>query len=151
MIRSAVVAALAVAIVVGGTAYASSGDTHFAAGAAFTVNPTTCKLEPPEAPDSAGHTLASLKRFVIREDEIHDRVMSCLKKRHVHYTRVHVTGTTASVTATCPAGTRVTGGGNEAGEAAGSYPSSSRSWTVTKSHDFKPKTLTVWAVCASRA
>ena len=146
---SRITLALLVAAIVGtGTAYASGGDTHFAAGAAFTVDPITCKLQPHEPPDSAGTTLASLKAFVQREDEIHDRVMGCLKHRHTAYKRVSVSGTTRDVVATCPAGSHAISGGYDGGEAAASYPSSSRSWTVTRAHD-NHGALTAYAVCAT--
>lgn len=72
----------------------------------------------------------------------------CLVRRVPRYTRVSVTGQSTDIVATCPAGARVVGGGYDGGEAAGSYPSSSRSWTVTRAHD-NHGALTAYAVCAT--
>lgn len=155
---SRIILALLVAAIVGtGTAYASGSDSHFAVSARFTVDPVTCKLSPPESGDGAGTTLATLKRFVLREDEIHDRIMRCLRLRHTVYKRVSVTARTTDVVATCPQvhnrlvqnrPSHVVGGGYSGGEAAASYPSSSQSWTVTRAHD-NHGALTAYAVCAS--
>jgi hypothetical protein len=62
------------------------------------------------------------------------------------YVQVTATGTGSSVTAQCPAGDVVLGGGSP-DEVTGSYPSSTSSWTINRDH-LSPKTMTVIATCA---
>jgi hypothetical protein len=61
------------------------------------------------------------------------------------YTQVTATGLGKTVSATCPTGYKVTGGGSRS-ETTGSYPSSNTSWTVVRDH-LSPKRLDVTAVC----
>jgi hypothetical protein len=65
------------------------------------------------------------------------------------YAQVKATGTGHTVTATCPDGDIVLGGGNLGGEVAGSYPSSNTSWTIVRSHDNHRATNTAIATCAA--
>lgn len=62
------------------------------------------------------------------------------------YVQVTATGTGPSVTAQCPAGDVVLGGGSP-DETTGSYPSSTSSWTINRDH-LSPATMTVIATCA---
>ncbi len=118
------------------------------------INPQTCKFLHPEIDQATGPTWKNLRRFAIWEDARDDVKLSCLTNRPDHtggvagYVQVKATGTGQSVTATCPEGDVVLGGGNVSGEAAGSYPSSASSWTVNRAHDNKQATLTVIATCA---
>jgi hypothetical protein len=65
------------------------------------------------------------------------------------YTQVRASGTGATVTATCPTGDVVLGGGSP-DETTGSYPSSNTAWSVRRDH-LSPRVLSVVAVCAKAA
>ena len=118
------------------------------------INPQTCKFVHPEIDQATSPTWKNLRRFTIWEDARHDAKLSCLTNRPDHtggvtgYVQVKATGAGQSVTATCPEGDVVLGGGNLSGEAAGSYASSSSTWTVNRAHDNNQPTLTVIATCA---
>ena len=87
-----------------------------------------------------GPTWKNLRTAFIWEDARHDAKLSCLTKRVMGvrrrrrrvagYAQVKATGAGHTVTATCPNGDIVLGGGNLGGEVAGSYPSSTTSWTI---------------------
>lgn len=105
------------------------------------INPKTCKFLHREIDQATGPTWKNLRRFIVWEDARHDVKLQCLANRPDHtsgvtgYVQVKATGTGHSVTATCPEGDVVLGGGNVRGEAAGSYPSTSSAWTVNRAHD----------------
>lgn len=116
-----------------------------------------------------------LRTYSLYEDMRHDVKMSCLSNHMgqrgpagpagargpagpagpagsggvAGYVQVKATGTGASVTATCPTGDVVLGGGSP-DETTGSYPSSQSSWTVNRDH-LSPRVLTVIATCARAA
>jgi hypothetical protein len=116
----------------------------------------------------------ALRVYSLYEDARHDAKMSCLA-RHMGqrgprgatgsrgpagpagpagsglagYVQVKATGTGATVTATCPTGDVVLGGGSP-DETTGSYPSSTRAWTIARDH-LSPRVLTVIATCAKEA
>ena len=132
---------------------------HVSRGAA--VNPKTCKFLTPEKDPATGPTWKNLRTYVIYEDARHDAKVACLQN-HMGgkrgpagpagpagvsgYVQVKATGTTHTVTATCPQGDVVLGGGSPS-ETTGSYPSSTSAWTVVRDH-LSPKRLTVIATCA---
>lgn len=141
---------LATLIIGGGSALASSEHVSVN-GAAFSalVNQDTCKLVTPEK-DHGTKSFRGLRIYVLQEDAIHDAVMGCLR-RHMNaggaYRRVSASGHGQKVVVTCPAKTRVMGGGATS-EVEASYPSSDTTWTVTRDHLSDPN-LVAWAVCAS--
>jgi hypothetical protein len=146
------VAALAVPAVASGVGEHASAE-QFPPGY-LQINPTTCKFLHKEIDQPTGPTLKDLRLFSIWEDARHDAKLSCLTNRPDHtagvagYIQVKATGPGHSVTATCPEGDVVLGGGIVAGEAAGSYPSTTSAWTVIRAHDNRQATLTVIATCA---
>lgn len=124
------------------------------------INPTTCKFLHPEIDQPLGPTWKNLRTAFIWEDARHDKKMSCLTNRVngaaggvagavAGYAQVRATSTGQTVTATCPNGDIVLGGGNISGEVAGSYPSSNSSWTIVRAHDNHQATITVVATCAA--
>lgn len=62
------------------------------------------------------------------------------------YVQVRASGTGQTVTATCPEGDVVLGGGSP-DETTGSYPSSQSAWTIARDH-LSPHVMTVIATCA---
>jgi hypothetical protein len=116
------------------------------------INPTTCKFLQKEIDQATLPTWKNLRQFAIWEDARHDAKLTCLTNRSDHtsglakYIQVTATGPGHSVTATCPKGDVVLGGGSPS-ETAGSFPSSASSWTVARDH-LSPKALTVIATCA---
>jgi hypothetical protein len=118
------------------------------------INPTTCKFLHKEIDQPTGPTWKNLRQFAIWEDARHDAKLNCLTNRPDHtaglagYVQVKATGTGHSVTATCPKGDVVLGGGIMAGEAAGSYPSTTSAWTIIRAHDNHQASITVIATCA---
>ena len=124
------------------------------------INPKTCKFLHREIDQQLGPTWKNLRTGFIWEDARHDAKMSCLTNRVngafggvagavAGYAQVKATGPGHTVTATCPNGDIVLGGGNIGGEVAGSYPSSNSSWTIVRAHDNKRATITVIATCAA--
>jgi hypothetical protein len=118
------------------------------------INPVTCKFLHPEIDQPTLPTWRNLRKFAIWEDARHDAKLNCLTNRPDHtaglagYVQVKATSAGANVTATCPTGDVVLGGGITSGEAAGSYPSSASTWTVNRAHDNHLATITVIATCA---
>src|SRR5438034_5253886 len=86
------------------------------------INPKTCKFLHPEIDQATGPTWKNLRRFVVWEDARHDVKLQCLANRAdrvsgvTGYVHVKATGTGHSVTARCPEGDVVLGGGNVTGE-----------------------------------
>jgi len=119
------------------------------------INPTTCRFLHKEIDQATLPTWKNLRQFTIWEDARHDAKLSCLTDRPDHtgglagYVQVKATGPGPDVTATCPEGDVVLGGGIVAGESAGSYPSTSSAWTIVRAHDNHQATLTVIATCAT--
>jgi hypothetical protein len=113
----------------------------------LTLNPTTCRFAIPERDRAEGPTWRQLRTAFDWEDARHDAKTACLAHRKPRLSTVIVTssGTGAAVTAVCPAGYRVSGGGSP-DEVTGSSASSTTSWTVSRDH-LSPKTLTAQAVC----
>jgi hypothetical protein len=151
--RKAALIAAGVTVLATGTAYAAG--EHASASPATAVNPKTCRFLHREVDPKTGPTWKNLRTYVVYEDARHDAKMACLA-RHMPkpvapvkvkfgYTQVAASGLGKTVTATCPAGYKVTGGGSRS-ETTGSYPSSNSSWTVVRDH-LSPKRLDVTAVC----
>jgi hypothetical protein len=126
----------------------------------FAMNPKTCKFLHPEIDQPLGPTWKNLRTAFVWEDARHDKKQSCLTNRVngaaggvagavAGYAQVKATGPGQTVTATCPNGDIVLGGGNIGGEVAGSYPSSNSSWTIVRAHDNHRATITVIATCAA--
>ena len=124
------------------------------------MNPKTCKFLHREIDQPLGPTWKNLRTGFIWEDARHDAKISCLTNRVngafggvagavAGYAQVKATGPGHTVTATCPSGDIVLGGGNIGGELAGSYPSSNSSWTIVRAHDNHRATNTVIATCAA--
>jgi hypothetical protein len=147
----AVVALAAPAVASGVGEHATAG--QFPPGY-LQINPTTCKFLHKEIDQATLPTWKNLRVFAIWEDARDDAKLNCLTNRSDHtsgitgYIQVRATGPGHSVTATCPAGDVVLGGGIVAGESAGSYPSTNSAWTVIRAHDNHQATLTVIATCA---
>lgn len=139
MIRKLIAVALAAAVVGGGSVALASTSHIFGKGGKQYSFDAVCHRVSFLPPGVSDHEALN-----VLGQQVH-----CLVRRSVKYSRVSATGSTQSVTATCPSGTSVVGGGNQAGEVAGSYPSSSRSWTVVKAHDNHAEAIRVWAVCAT--
>jgi hypothetical protein len=151
--RKAALIAAGLATLATGTAFAAG--EHANTSPASAVNPKTCRFLQREKDPKTGPTWKNLRTYVIYEDARHDAKMACLA-RHMPkpanpvnvkfgYTQVTATGLGKTVTATCPAGYKVTGGGSRS-ETTGSYPSSNSSWSVVRDH-LSPKRLDVTAVC----
>lgn len=148
--KKAVIVGVIAATLATGTAYAAS---EHAVPSSAQVNPQTCHFTHPERDPATGPTWKNLRTYVIYEDARHDAKMACLANHMpkptlppaLHYTQVTATGTGQTVTATCPTGYEVTGGGSKS-ETTGSYPSSTSAWTVVRDHMSPPK-LDVTAIC----
>ena len=133
----------------------ASGAIEHAVGTNAAVNPNTCKFVKPEVDPPTGPTWKNLRAYVIYEDARHDAKLSCLTRKvggfktpppvQLQTKIVTATGTGQTVTATCPAGFSVTGGGSKS-ETTGSYPSSSSAWTVVRDH-LSPRVLDATAIC----
>jgi hypothetical protein len=125
-------------------------------------DPATCKFLHRERDvvtniGSIQQKVAQNGRYDIAEDARHDAKMNCLtnlvntlKKKigspaTLLYKTAFATGTGERVTATCPAGYFVTGGGSHS-ETAGSYEEGSDAWTVVRDH-LSPRVLDVTAIC----
>ena len=124
------------------------------------INPKTCKFLVREIDQPLGPAWTNLRTAFIWEDARHDAKLSCLTKKVdgaaggvagavAGYAQVKATGPGQTVTATCPTGDIVLGGGNIGGEVAGSYPSSTTSWTIVRAHDNHRATITAVATCAA--
>ena len=124
------------------------------------INPKTCKFLVREIDQPLGPAWTNLRTAFVWEDARHDAKLSCLTKKVdgaaggvagavAGYAQVKATGAGHTVTATCPDGDIVLGGGNIGGEVAGSYPSSTTSWTIVRSHDNHRATNTAVATCAA--
>jgi hypothetical protein len=119
------------------------------------INPTTCKFLHTEIDQATLPTWKNLRQFAIWEDARHDAKLTCLTNRPDHtsgitgYIQVRATGTGHTVTATCPTGDVVLGGGSPE-ETTGSSPSSDSAWTVKRDH-LSPPLVTVIATCAKAA
>jgi hypothetical protein len=124
------------------------------------INPRTCKFLHHEIDQPRGPTWKNLRKAFIWEDARDDVKFQCLTRRVnggaggvagavAGYAQVRKTGTGHTVTVTCPKGDIVLGGGNTAGELAGSYPSSSSSWTIVRAHDDQRASITAVATCAA--
>ena len=124
------------------------------------INPKTCKFLVREIDQPLGPAWTNLRTAFIWEDARHDAKLSCLTKKAdgaaggvtgavAGYAQVKATGPGQTVTATCPTGDIVLGGGNIGGEVAGSYPSSTTSWTIVRAHDNHRATITAVATCAA--
>ena len=174
--RKLIVAA-ATALTMTSTAYAAD-QAHLAGGVIGSgptaVNAATCKLVHAEVDLSTG-TFQHLRAYTLREDGIHDNVMSCLRRRVFSlktgapgpqgpagpagkngvsgYVRVSsaINFHQASASATCPAGDVVISGGADV-EVSGSYPSTDTTWTVGRDSVWgRQKSGSVYAVCAAKA
>ena len=158
------------ALTMTGTAYAAD-QAHLAGGVIGSgptaVNAATCKLVHAEVDLSTG-TFPHLRAYTLREDGIHDNVMSCLRRRVFSlkagapgpqgpagkngvsgYVRVSapIDFKQASASVSCPAGDKVLGGGADV-EVAGSYPSSDTTWTVGRDAVWgRQKVGSVFAIC----
>lgn len=137
MSRSTIAVLAALILGVSGTAYASTSHVFGRGGTHYAFD-TMCHRVTFIPPGITDHEAINMLGQQSR----------CLVRRVPRYARVSVTGQGVDVTATCPADARVVGGGYDGGEAAASYPSSSRSWTVTRAHD-NHGALTAYAVCAT--
>jgi hypothetical protein len=126
----------------------------------LSINPRTCKFLHREIDQPIAPTWKNLRTAFVWEDARHDTKLTCLTRRIngaaggvagavAGYAQVKKTGTGHTVTVTCPKGDIVLGGGNIGGEAAGSYPSSSRSWTIVRAHDNHLESITAVATCAA--
>ena len=126
----------------------------------LSINPRTCKFVHREIDQPLGPTWKNLRTAFVWEDARHDAKLSCLTRRVngeaggvagavAGYAQVKQTGTGHTVTVTCPKGDIVLGGGNLAGEIAGSYPSSDTSWTIVRAHDNHLASITAVATCAA--
>ncbi len=126
----------------------------------LSINPRTCKFVHREIDQPLGPTWKNLRKAFVWEDARHDAKLSCLTRRVngeaggvagavAGYAQVKKTGTGHTVTVTCPKGDIVLGGGNLAGEIAGSYPSSDTSWTIVRAHDNHLASITAVATCAA--
>ena len=124
------------------------------------INPKTCKFLVREIDQPLGPTWKNLRTAFVWEAARHDAKLSGLTKRVdgafggvagavAGYAQVKATGAGHTVTATCPDGDIVLGGGNLGGEVAGSYPSSTTSWTIVRAHDNHQPTITAIATCAA--
>lgn len=113
------------------------------------INTQTCKFATTEV-DVRPSTSEAYARA---EDLRHDALDNCLRRRlnqpttkpTFSYVPVLAVGTGASVTASCPAGYYVVGGGSQH-EVQGSYPADDGQWTVTRDPK-SPAQLDVRAVC----
>jgi hypothetical protein len=126
----------------------------------LSINPKTCKFIHREIDQPLGPTWKNLRKGFVWEDARHDAKLTCLTRRVngeaggvagavAGYAQVKKTGTGQTVTVTCPKGDIVLGGGNIAGEVAGSYPSSDTSWTIVRAHDNHRASITAVATCAA--
>jgi hypothetical protein len=165
---TSILAASLAALSVGGVALASSHARTMTEGAQEAhilglpigyahINMATCKFTVKEVDLRPGPG----EPYARAEDLRHDALDNCLRRRVnqskakpdtdgvTGYTQVSASGTGKSVTATCPAGDVVLGGGSP-DEVTGSYPSSATTWTVNRDHLSPPK-MTVIATCAVQA
>lgn len=113
----------------------------------LSINHQTCKFVHPEIDVKP----TPMERYARAEDSRDDVKMSCLANRKppkatLQYKRVLAVGTGQSVTAGCPSGWLVFGGGSQS-EVKGSYPATDDSWTVTRDAQ-SPTQLGAYAVCA---
>ena len=155
------IAAGIAALTVGGVAYAASEQAQLIPNGApsgyLAINPQTCKFIHPEidVKPSPG------ERYARAEDSRDDAKLSCLTRKInqpkttpdvdgvAGYTQVSASGTGQTVTAQCPAGDVVLGGGSP-DEVTGSYPSTASAWTVVRDH-LSPARMTAIATCGKAA
>lgn len=150
-----------VALAVGaGVAHASGESALSVPASVLKINPHTCRFATAEVDPrvpAAGSTLRSViaaetanRRYDVYEDARHDAKLSCVAKMAAHrgrldYQTAFASGTGQTVTATCPAGYYVTGGGSHS-ETTGSYEQGNDAWTVVRDH-LSPRVLDVTAIC----
>ena len=150
----AAVAVVALAVPAVASAVSEHANTEQFPPGYLQINPVTCKFLHKEIDQPTGPTWKNLRQFAIWEDARHDAKLNCLTNRPDHtaglagYVQVKATGPGHSVTATCPEGDVVLGGGIMAGESAGSYPSTNSTWTIIRAHDNHQASITVIATCA---
>lgn len=146
-----------VAALTGGATTAIAASEHanlIPAGAPsgyLAINPQTCKFIHPEIDVRPSAT----ERYARAEDARDDAKLSCLTRKidsakvvkpgALNYKSVTATGTGATVTAQCPAGYYVTGGGSHS-EVTGSYPTGNDAWVVGRDAR-SPRVLDVTAIC----
>lgn len=115
------------------------------------IDPATCRFIHPEidvAPNAH-------ERYARAEDSRDDVKLSCLTRKvdrekvspapTLQYKSVTAFGTGQVVTAQCPAGYYVSGGGSES-ETTGSWPVGNDAWSVRRDH-LSPRRLDVTAIC----
>jgi hypothetical protein len=165
MTRRTRLIALAIAVaglLVPAVAYAAieHSDTKGFPPGYLAIHPKTCKFVHHEIDQPLAPSWKNLRTAFVWEDARHDAKLSCLTRRVngaaggvagavAGYAQVRKTGTGQTVTATCPDGDIVLGGGNVGGEVAGSYPSSNSSWTIVRAHDNHRASITAVATCAA--
>jgi hypothetical protein len=148
--RKAVIAAVAALTALGGTAYAATTEqaahSFIPPGAPsgyLQINPRTCRFVHREIDVKPTPN----ERYARAEDSRDDVKMNCLANRgaQLQYKSVFASGTGHTVTAQCPAGYYVSGGGSQS-ETTGSWPVGNDAWTVVRDH-LSPRVLGVTAIC----
>ncbi len=150
-----VLLALIAGVCAAGSAFAASEQSNAAMGfppGYLQINKTTCKFLHHEIDLPLGPTVAKLARAYSWDDARHDVKGACQSNKPdpdgtiIGYVQVTAHGAGPSVTAQCPAGDVVLGGGSP-DETTGSYPSGVSAWTIRRDH-LSPPTMTVTATCA---